>query len=96
MPVFLDFPIEFFRHLLELLFSVNRCDAVNCDAIGERGFPLAVSLTEVDALARRTWVSLDIPVCIACIYGKPVRSSKGKSNRVPFPTADIRSFCKSA
>ena len=64
MPVFLDFPIEFLRHLLELLLSVDRCDAVNCDAIGEGSFPFAMSLTEVDALAlaQRTWVSLDIPV----------------------------------
>ena len=98
VPVFLDFPIEFFRHPLELLLSVDRCDTVNSNAIGEGSFPLAMSLTEVDPLALAQWtrVSLDIPMCIAYVSGEPGVGSEKKSNRAPFPIADIRSFCKSA
>jgi hypothetical protein len=53
--VFLDFPIEFFRHLPELLLSVHRCDAVNRDAIGKGCFSLAMPVTEVDPLALAQW-----------------------------------------
>lgn len=98
MPVLLDFPIEFFRHLLELLLLVNRRDAINCDAIREGGLPLTMSVTEVDplTLAQWTWVSLDATMCIACISGKPDINSKERSNCAPFSIADMRSFCKSA
>lgn len=98
MPVFLDFPIEFFRHLLELLLLVDRCDAVNRDPIRKGSLPLAMSLAEVDTLpvAQWTWVSLDVSVCITYISDKPSSNSKRENQIAPFSIADIRSFCKSA
>ena len=98
MPVFLDFPIELLRRLLEFLLSVDRCDAVNGDAIGERGFPFAMTMTEVDPLAFSQWarISFDISMRITCVQGKLGIDSKRGSHRPPFPIADMRSFCKSA
>ena len=69
MPVFLDFPIQFFRHLLELLLSVDCCEAVNSDAIREGGLPLSMTVAEVNplALSQWTWMGFDTSMSIACI-----------------------------
>ena len=67
--MFLNFPIEFFRHLLELLLPVDRCDAVYSNAIREGGFPFAMTVTEVDPLAfsQWTWMSFEISMRVTCI-----------------------------
>ena len=80
MPVFLDFPIEFFRHFPELLLLVNGCDAVHSDAVGKGSFPLAMSVTEMDSLplAQWAWVGFSIPTYAS---GKPytITQEKNKS-----------------
>ena len=73
MPVFLDFPIEFFRHPLELHLPVDGRDAVDGDAVGEGSLSLARAMAEVDSftLPQRAWVSLDVSVRIACVWVSP-------------------------
>ena len=64
--MFLDFPIEFLRHPLELLLFVDRRDAVNSDAVREGSFPFAMPVSEVNplTLSQWTWVSFEIPMRI--------------------------------